>query len=62
MLAQIEQLREKVAAYEAPPPPPDSGPRDIGLMQLGKKTKDGNVVRIPAPPSDEDMQIAQEGE
>ncbi|HEY1960236.1 MAG TPA: BadF/BadG/BcrA/BcrD ATPase family protein [Polyangiaceae bacterium] len=59
IVAQIEALRAKVLAYEAPPPPPEEPPK--GLMQLGKKTKDGNVVRVFAPQNDV-VQIAQEGE
>ncbi|HSQ62899.1 MAG TPA: BadF/BadG/BcrA/BcrD ATPase family protein [Polyangiaceae bacterium] len=60
MVAQIEALREKVAAYEAPPPPPDSGPRDIGLMQLGKKSHDGSIVRVQLTSLREEL--AQEAE
>lgn len=42
ILAQLEELRAKLAAYEAPARPPEPAP---GLVQLGRKTKDG-VVRI----------------
>jgi len=57
IVAQIEALREKVAAYEAPPAPPPEPEK--GLMQLGRKTKDGNIVRVAAPHNDV---MAQEAE
>jgi predicted CoA-substrate-specific enzyme activase len=44
---QIAELREKVAAYEPIPAPPESGPAVKGLVQLGKKTPEG-VVRLQA--------------
>ncbi len=59
IVAQIESLREKVAAYMAPPaaaPEPDKG-----LMQLGKKNKDGTISRVAAPQNDV-MEVAQEAE
>jgi predicted CoA-substrate-specific enzyme activase len=59
IVAQIESLRLKVAAYEAPPAAPAEPEK--GLMQLGKKTKDGNIVRVSAPQNDT-MQVAQEAE
>ncbi len=59
IVAQIEALRVKVAAYEAPPAPPPEPPK--GLMQLGKKSKDGTIVRVAAPQNDV-MEFAQEGE
>jgi len=39
---QLEELRARLRAYEAPPKPPEPTP---GVVQLGKKTADG-VVRI----------------
>jgi predicted CoA-substrate-specific enzyme activase len=60
LVAQIDHLREKVAAYQAPPPPPASGPRDVGLMQLGKKNRDGSISRVGAP--QDDLGVAQEAE
>jgi activator of 2-hydroxyglutaryl-CoA dehydratase/predicted nucleotide-binding protein (sugar kinase/HSP70/actin superfamily) len=60
MVAQIETLRAKLAAYEAPPPAPEEIKPAPGLMQLGRKTKDG-VVRIATVQNDT-MAIAQEGE
>jgi predicted nucleotide-binding protein (sugar kinase/HSP70/actin superfamily) len=59
LLAQLEELRAKVAAYEAPPAPPEEPPK--GLMQLGKKNKDGTISRVSAPENDT-MQFAQEAE
>jgi len=50
MVAQIESLRAKVAAYEAPPAPKPEPEK--GLLQLGKKNKDGNIVRVAAPAND----------
>ena len=61
MVAQIETLRAKLAAYEAPPAPVEEIKPAPGLMQLGKKTKDG-VVRIAQPIQNDTMAIAQEGE
>jgi hypothetical protein len=60
MVAQIETLRAKLAAYEAPPPAAEEIKPAPGLMQLGRKTKDG-VVRIASVQNDT-MAIAQEGE
>jgi hypothetical protein len=46
---QIEELRAKVAAYEAPRPRVvEEAPRAAGLVKLGKKTAQG-VVPIEAP-------------
>jgi predicted CoA-substrate-specific enzyme activase len=59
IIAQIEALREKLAAYEAPPAQPEEAPK--GLMQLGKKNQDGSISRVAAPQNDV-AQIAQEAE
>ncbi len=58
---QLEELRAKVAAYVAPKKAPEM-PK--GVIQLGKKTKEGDVVRITPrlPMNDEPMPIAMEGE
>jgi predicted nucleotide-binding protein (sugar kinase/HSP70/actin superfamily) len=39
---QLEELRERVRAYEAPPRPPET---PAGLVRLGKKTEQG-IVRL----------------
>ena len=59
--AQLEELRAKVAAYVAPKSKVEL-PK--GVIQLGKKTKDGDVVRIAQLAANEDhaMPIAMEGE
>jgi predicted CoA-substrate-specific enzyme activase len=47
---QIAELRDRIAAYQ-PEPAPDSGPAlvaESGIVQLGRKNKDGNIVRISA--------------
>ncbi len=63
VVRQLEELRAKVSAYEAPVNPPEV-PK--GIVTLGKKNKDGDVVRIaqrPAPQQNvQSMSIAQEGE
>lgn len=41
---QLEELREKVRAYEAPPEPTNELPK--GVVRLGKKTDDGRVVPV----------------
>src|SRR5258708_5866455 len=56
---QLEELRARVLAYEAPPKP-----REVpkGIVQLGKKTADG-VVRIKEPAQiKEPVMMAQDGE
>ena len=45
--AQLEALRVKVAAYEAPKRPIEI-PVEKGVIQLGKKTDNG-LVRVSAP-------------
>jgi hypothetical protein len=60
MERQLEELRAKVAAYTAPetfekPALPK------GVVQLGRKTKEGDVVRI-APKPVQELDIAMEGE
>ncbi len=61
LVAQIEDLRAKVAAYEAPPAQPEEAPK--GLMQLGKKNQDGTISRVRAEgPQNDVMQLAQEAE
>ena len=46
--AQLEELRARLKAYEAPPAPPDPRPSlGGGIIKLGKKTPDG-VVPIQA--------------
>ena len=45
ILAQLEELRAKLAAYEAPVRPQEAPLPSSALVQLGRKTKDG-VVRI----------------
>ncbi len=45
---QIAELREKVASYEPRPVAPEP-PK--GIMKLGKKTADGSIVRLSAPPA-----------
>jgi activator of 2-hydroxyglutaryl-CoA dehydratase/predicted nucleotide-binding protein (sugar kinase/HSP70/actin superfamily) len=45
--AQLEELRVKVAAYEAPKRAPEVEV-EKGIIQLGKK-KDGGLVRVSAP-------------
>jgi hypothetical protein len=45
--AQLEELRVKVAAYEAPKRPVDIV-AEKGVIQLGKKTDNG-LVRVSAP-------------
>lgn len=47
ILAQMEELREKVRAYEAPPEPTAELPK--GIVRLGKKTDDGRVVPVSGP-------------
>ena len=56
MLAQMEELRAKLAAYEAPVRKPEM-PK--GVIKLGRKTADG-VVRIHH--QEEQPMLAQEGE
>jgi hypothetical protein len=61
MERQLEELRAKVAAYTAPerfekPEMPK------GVVQLGKKTKDGDVVRIAPKSVHAELAIAMEGE
>jgi len=60
IIAQIEALREKLAAYEAPPAQPEEAPK--GLMQLGKKNQDGSISRVATAPQNDTVQIAQEAE
>lgn len=43
LMRQIEELAEKLRAYEAPPTPVEL-PR--GIVRLGRKSEDGSVVRI----------------
>jgi predicted nucleotide-binding protein (sugar kinase/HSP70/actin superfamily) len=43
--AQLEELRERLKAYEAPP---NLQPSNDGFIQLGKKNRDGAVVRLQA--------------
>jgi hypothetical protein len=45
LLAQIEQLREKVRSY-VPKTKRVPEPSEAGIIKLGKKNKDGNVVRV----------------
>jgi hypothetical protein len=40
---QLEELREKVRAYEAPP---ESVELPKGVVRLGRKTDDGRVVPV----------------
>jgi hypothetical protein len=60
--AQLEELRAKVSAYEAPKRAQPDLPK--GMVTLGKKTKDGNVVRIApkALAENDTLALAQEGE
>ncbi|MBL9111927.1 MAG: hypothetical protein JNM74_21765, partial [Myxococcales bacterium] len=44
-LAQLETIRERVRAYEAPKRAPEP---EEGVIRLGKKTKDG-IVRVGGP-------------
>ncbi|MBK8217245.1 MAG: CoA activase [Myxococcales bacterium] len=44
-LAQLESIRERVRAYEAPKRAPEP---EEGVIRLGKKTKDG-IVRVGGP-------------
>jgi predicted CoA-substrate-specific enzyme activase len=44
-LAQLESIRERVRAYEAPKRAPEP---EAGVIRLGKKTKDG-IVRVGGP-------------
>ncbi|WP_394848212.1 acyl-CoA dehydratase activase-related protein [Pendulispora brunnea] len=66
LLAEIEALRAKVRAYEAPPAPP-ADERPSGVVQLGRKTA-GGVVPIPTKPAiqahveEQPFLMAQEGE
>jgi len=46
--AQLEELRAKVAAYEAPKREPEKAEAPKGVIQLGKKTDKG-LVRVQAP-------------
>ncbi|CAN5611523.1 hypothetical protein BH09MYX1_BH09MYX1_44500 [soil metagenome] len=59
--AQLEELRKKVSAYVAPKKPMEL-PK--GVIQLGKKNKDGDVVRIADqfPANEDQAAIAMEGE
>ncbi len=61
IMSQLEELRAKVAAYEAPKNPVEL-PK--GMVTLGKKNKDGDVVRIAPRPvaADTTFAMAQEGE
>jgi len=74
LVAQIEELRGKVRAYEAPNPLPTAPTRvepPSGVVQLGKKTA-GGIVPIPAKSGvarggahqerNEEFLMAQEGE
>jgi len=46
--SQLEELRARLKAYEAPPAPPDAHPSlGGGIIKLGKKTPDG-VVPVQA--------------
>jgi len=42
--ALIAETRERIRAYEAPPPPPAPAEVPKGLVQLRKKTADGFVA------------------
>ena len=44
----LEELRAKVLAYEAPKREPEA-PK--GMVQLGKKSADGSLIRIKSKPA-----------
>src|SRR5258708_9487397 len=44
LIRQIEELRDRVRAYQPPPPAAPELPK--GIVQLGKKREDGTVVRV----------------
>jgi predicted CoA-substrate-specific enzyme activase len=44
LVRQIEELREKVRSYVPYARPPEPEPVPKGIVQLGKKTKDGQIV------------------
>lgn len=62
VVRQLEELRAKVAAYEAPKNTSVELPK--GIVTLGKKNRDGNVVPIAprSAPQNDTMALAQEGE
>ena len=43
LLREIDEIAQRLRSYEAPPSPPEL-PK--GVVRIGKKTKDGSVVRI----------------
>lgn len=44
-LKQLEEVRARVRAYEAPVRPPEP---EAGVIRLGRKNKDGDIVRVTA--------------
>ncbi len=51
LFAQMEALREKLAAYAPRARAPEPAPVDKAIVKLGKKTKDGAVVPVKMKPT-----------
>jgi activator of 2-hydroxyglutaryl-CoA dehydratase/predicted nucleotide-binding protein (sugar kinase/HSP70/actin superfamily) len=57
LFAQIEAMREKVRSYV---PAVKSQPEaDKGIVKLGKKAKDGSIVRVDAPKTESSVNAAE---